>query len=63
MDETQRLIIEAYGAIRLEIRINWKTIESSFVVSHFKHEEVFENIRDAKEEFDLLVEKEKRGDE
>lgn len=61
MDETQRLIIEACGAIRLEIHINWETIESSFVVSHCKHEEMFENIRDAKERFDLLTQK-KRGE-
>lgn len=58
MDEIQRLIIEAYGAIRLELHINWKTIESYYVVSYIKHKEVFENIRDAKESFDLMIEKE-----
>ena len=58
MDEIQRLIIETYGAVRLELRINWKTIESYYVVSYIKHQEVFNNIRDAKESFDLMVEKE-----
>lgn len=57
MNEIQRLIIETCGAIRLELHINWKTIESYYVVSYFKHEEVFKNIKDAKEAFDLRYEK------
>ena len=57
MNEIQRLIIEACGAIRLELHINWKTIESYYVVSYLKHKEVFENIKDAKEAFDLMYEK------
>jgi hypothetical protein len=56
MDEIQRLIIAANGAVRLELHINWKTIESYYVVSYVKRQEVFENIRDAKESFDLIKE-------
>jgi hypothetical protein len=52
------LLIEAYGAIKLELHINWETIESYYVVSHIKHKEVFKNIREAKESFDLMFEKE-----
>jgi hypothetical protein len=59
MGEIQVLIIETYGAIRLELHINWKTIESYYVVSYIKHREVFKNIRDAKELFDIMVEKER----
>lgn len=61
MDDIQRLIIEAYGSFYLELHINWKTVESYYVVSHFRHKEVFENIRDAKESFDLKIKKESEG--
>lgn len=62
MDEIQRLIIETCGAVRLELHINWKAIESYYVVSYIKHKEVFENIKEAKESFDLMIKKEKRGE-
>ena len=57
MDNTQRLMIETYGELRLELRINWRTIEAYYVVSHLKHEEVFEKLKDAEEAF----ESKKRG--